>query len=298
MQESTFSQQLLEREKTFRLKNKQITSQLNKALERVECVVKEGTETVNRPSALPVKENKKLKPDLESLTLQLEKQLQEFEAAAPKKQNTQHDSDPEGPLLGPEATARIFKAKVDVLEEELKALLNERQEKETNLAVAFEKIKKMDDQRVKDQRQITSLSSQNEKLQKNLDEALNKVANLQTDVCSLKKDLDIQTRYAKHSDQDIQSRDLRLNRALEDLEKAKSGQAQQNQLHKEALETANRTSQDLFSQCKRLQKQKNELLAGFKKQCQLIEILKRQKMHVEASKLLQFTEEDFMKALS
>ena len=34
-----FSQQLLEREKTFRLKNQQITSQLNNALSQVETVV-------------------------------------------------------------------------------------------------------------------------------------------------------------------------------------------------------------------------------------------------------------------
>lgn len=111
---------------------------------------------------------------------------------------------------------------------------------------------------------------------------MNKVSTLQTDSSALKKELDIEKRHAKHSDQETQSRDLRLNRALEDLEKLKSNQAHQNQLHKEALETANRTSQDLFAQCKRLQKQKNELLAGFKKQSQLIEILKRQKVRSQS----------------
>lgn len=49
----SFSQQLLEREKKFRLKNKQITSQMNEALERVEIGVKEGVELLSRPALKP-----------------------------------------------------------------------------------------------------------------------------------------------------------------------------------------------------------------------------------------------------
>jgi len=85
----------------------------------------------------------------------MEKQLIEFEAVDPCNNTNQS---PNSTALGPEATARIMKAKVDVLEEELRALIRERQEKETNLAVAFEKIKTLDDQRVKDQRQLTNLT--------------------------------------------------------------------------------------------------------------------------------------------
>ena len=46
-----------------------------------------------------------------------------------------------------------------------------------------------------------------------------------------------------------------------------------------------------------MQRQRNELMQAFKKQMKLIDILKRQKMHIESAKLLNFTEDEFIKLL-
>ena len=58
-----------------------------------------------------------------------------------------------------------------------------------------------------------------------------------------------------------------------------------------------KTNEILQQENKILEKQRNELLLGFKKQLKLVDILKRERTHLEAAQLFHYTQNEFMKTL-
>jgi precorrin-6B methylase 1 len=56
--------------------------------------------------------------------------------------------------------------------------------------------------------------------------------------------------------------------------------------------------QRLLEQKAKVERQKSELLVGFKKQMKLIDVLKRQKVHIETARALQFSEDEFLQAIN
>ena len=68
----------------------------------------------------------------------------------------------------------------------------------------------------------------------------------------------------------------RLRQKIKDLESTIKDEGESQKVHMEKLAGERR----------RLERQRNELLTAFKKQMKLIDILKRQKMHIESAKLL------------
>ncbi|GLE06209.1 hypothetical protein PINS_up015451 [Pythium insidiosum] len=119
---------------------------------------------------------------------------------------------------------------------------------------------------------------------------------LESQLATANAKIDELQRVEKQTSQQFRSKDVRLNRALEELEKVKAQLQDERRAHGE--HTINKTDFDhVVKENKRLEKQKNELLVAFKKQMKLIDILKRQRIHMEAAKMLSFTEEEFSKTL-
>lgn len=55
--------------------------------------------------------------------------------------------------------------------------------------------------------------------------------------------------------------------------------------------------EEMESRIATLEKQRTDILFAFKKQSKLVDVLKRQKVHIEAARLLSFTEDEFLKTI-
>lgn len=211
----------------------------------------------------------------------------------------QHGNEQMG--AAPDTADRYLKAKVKMLTKQLEE--------------SGQIKKKLDDMNKDIQRQLHTEREENKRLNKrvqtleaemrknagrqiNTPNSKNSLESLQQEVALLRKDLETSERLAKQSNNDLKAKDLQLKRAAETINKLKS-QAQEQEVDARSGEVSKETRvKTAEAKVKMLEKQKAELVDGFRKQMKLIDVLKRQKVHIEAARLLAFTEEEFAKTLS
>ncbi|OXB79981.1 UNVERIFIED_CONTAM: hypothetical protein H355_009796 [Colinus virginianus] len=199
--------------------------------------------------------------------------------------------------IGAEAQIRFLKAKLRVTQEELASVMCECRKKDDENQNVKSQLKDAEEERTRLQRKISAQQSQAEKYKMLSQEANKKCEGLQQEVVALEKELENLKRIQKQAASSQSATEVRLNRALEEAERYKAELNKLKQSNKDVANQELKTIEELKAENKKLQKQKGELITGFKKQLKLIDILKRQKMHIEAARMLSFTEEEFMKAL-
>ncbi|XP_006973843.2 testis-expressed protein 9 isoform X1 [Peromyscus maniculatus bairdii] len=199
--------------------------------------------------------------------------------------------------IGTEAQMRFLKAKLRVMQEELDSVVCECSKKEDEIQDLKSKVKHFEEDCVRQQQTITTQQSQVEKYKTLFEEANKKCDGLQQQLSSMERELENKRRLQKQAATSQSATEVRLNRALEEAEKYKVELSKLRQSNKDIANEDHQKIEVLKSENKKLERQKGELMIGFKKQLKLIDILKRQKMHIEAAKMLSFSEEEFMKAL-
>ncbi|XP_004687821.1 PREDICTED: testis-expressed sequence 9 protein [Condylura cristata] len=199
--------------------------------------------------------------------------------------------------IGTEAQIRFLKAKLRVMQEELDNVVCECNKKEDEIQDLKSQVKDFEGDCVRQQRTINLQQSQAEKYKTLFEEAIKKCDGLQQQLSSVERELENKRRLQKQAATLQSATEVRLNRALEEAEKYKSELSKLRQNNKDITNEEHQKIEALKLENKKLEKQKGELMIGFKKQLKLIDVLKRQKMHIEAAKMLSFTEEEFMKAL-
>ncbi|XP_069549641.1 testis-expressed protein 9 isoform X2 [Brachyistius frenatus] len=199
--------------------------------------------------------------------------------------------------VGSDAQVRVFKAKLRIMQEEQDQLSCEYYKKDDENTKLSGKVKELEEDRARLQRTTSIQQTQIEKHKALAEESAKKCDGLQLQVSGLNKEIENLTRSHKQAAAVHSTVEVRLNRALEEVERLKTQLNKLKQMNKDQICEEHQSKENLLAENKILKKQKAELIVGFKKQLKLIDILKRQKMHFEAAKLLSFTEDEFMKAL-
>ncbi|XP_075966235.1 testis-expressed protein 9 [Anarhichas minor] len=196
-----------------------------------------------------------------------------------------------------DAQIRFLKAKLRIMQEELDQLSSEYYKKDDENAKLSAKMKELEEERARLQKTANIQQTQIEKHRALAEESDKKCDGLQLQVSALHKEIETLNRSHKQAAGVHSTVEVRLNRALEEVERLKTQLNKMKQMNTDKISEEHQSKENLLAENKMLKKQKAELIVGFKKQLKLIDILKRQKMHFEAAKLLSFTEDEFMKAL-
>ncbi|CAM9409213.1 unnamed protein product, partial [Hapterophycus canaliculatus] len=199
--------------------------------------------------------------------------------------------------IGEEATARFLKAKLTACQAQLEEVLQAHQNSQLEAMEQRKQLASSQEESRRLSRQLQQLQQANTKDTKAKEEGDLSAAALSARVAELERELGSIRRTARQAETDKKSLEVRLHRAMEQISKHKDTVRHTRGQQKDVGQGHRMEITRLEGQCQRLERQKLELLSAFKKQLKLIDVLKRQKFHVEAARSLAFTEEDFVKTL-
>ena len=203
------------------------------------------------------------------------------------------------PAPGPEEDnyGRLAKARIRALQDELAAQARELRDVHARLKDRDGELKTLLTEKLAAAKAAKAAQSAVEKERRAAADAAAKADATARELAEARRDADRVSRANKAAEQEQKAREVRLNRALEEVERYRHMAAEARDAGKGGNAEMRKENAALKGDVRRLERQKAELVAAFKKQMKLVDVLKKQKIHLEAARTLQFAEEEFMRTL-
>lgn len=216
-----------------------------------------------------------------------------------KKENMQRLKDlDELNKVSSEQEQLIYQQKLEIkaLNEDLSQAFKDLAEKDSIIKRLESRATNLTTDQDKSLQKMKKLEDKNEKFKQTNMELRKKLQDMERMSKGSNKQYTHLEKTVKNLNSQIEKKELKIRKMKEENEKLKILNSNQNDFQSRKKEKV-KMQDKLIAENKKLEKQRNELLTGFKKQIKLIDLLKRQIVHLEAAQMLKFTENEFMQAL-
>jgi len=195
-----------------------------------------------------------------------------------------------------EGRERFLRARCRVLQEEVTRLQKELQTGNDKYHAERRKAQENGELASKTQKTVEKQRKELEKTKLTLDKEAARSETSEKRVMTLKRELD-ELKQKNKKQQKSSQNDVRLQRALADVQKYKDELQDALRQRKELGNVARHEATELEMEKNKTRKINGELKSIIQKQSKLVEVLRKKCAHLEAARVLEFTEDEFMKAL-
>ncbi|XP_065332354.1 testis-expressed protein 9-like [Cloeon dipterum] len=192
-----------------------------------------------------------------------------------------------------EPELRFLRAKVNILAAEIEKLKDDGIKKVDELKLMDSNLQSLKEERNKATQQLSVAENKVARAQNALSEQSNSMKMLESIKTKLTHDLAAAKKEAKLSSQHATTMELRMNRALEEVENLKTALHMRRGQDKEEQEMQRKTLESQTAMIQKLERQQAELVMAFRRQLVLCHNLQRQKELLAATAALNIADSKF-----